>query len=315
MKKRRRAFSALCCALMITVYGFGQESAAPKKETKLLEYDVSLDYLSGLVVPFGRIEIADSGKLKILVLNLLPKVEDYEFALTGIVIPATGKRGLEVKSTEVQLNTGRLLEIMHDPRYQSYQVTVIKKGEKPESRSWFIPVFTHAWTLDFSGAFTFDRLINPLYYLEPGTQAELNQNVPRNGFFVRRNTKGEDAVGLGAAAMVHLYHTKYLHFLKKTFAWAPLSFGLGVGANTETRYYLGSSVRVGDVLFLTAGAVFGKVDRLPANLAEGNFVADADALGTLPRKGEVAFFLGISYAFAGKKAKEQLEQTFSMAYH
>ena len=308
MKKARRVFSAFCCALMITVYGFGQEKAAPEEETELPQHDVSIDYITGLVVPFGRIEIAESGILKILVLNLKSD-EEYEFVITGIEKPTTEKRGKEAGTKKV---TFKLIEIKHDPLYQSYRVTVKKNGE-PESRSWVIPVFTHAWTLDFSGAFTFDRLINPVYYLEPGTQTDPIQNVPQNGFFVRRNTKAEDGVGLGAAAMVHLYHTKYLRFLKKTFTWAPLAFGLGVGANTETRYYLGTSARVGDVLFLTAGAVFGKVDRLPANLAEGGFVAEANALATLPRRSKVALFLGISYAFAGKKAKEQLEQTFSLS--
>ena len=302
-------FFLFMVAGLTAVPGNAGTPAGNEDQTNVSVHQVSIDYLKGLIIPFGRIELAKGETLKILVFNLPEDAEKYEFGVLGLV-ESIEKRGAARTKDLGPFET--LITIIHDSAYQSYRVTV-RKRESGETLTWFIPVFTHAWTLDFSGAFTFDWLINPLYYLEPGTQADPNQNVPRNGFFIRRNTKGEDAVGLGAAAMVHLYHTKYLHFLKKTFAWAPLSFGLGVGVNTETRYYLGTSVRVGDVLFLTAGAVFGKVDRLPANLAEGGFVAEANALGTLPRRSTAAVFIGISYAFAGKKAKEQLEQAFSMS--
>jgi IPT/TIG domain len=260
---------------------------------------VQLDHRDGSVTPFQTVELSKGDNLFVQIVNT--EITCTEYSVSAQVPPDTNRERL--KTTEKKLT------IKHDGKATAYQVNATRMATAAATcpllpnRVWTLPVFTHRWNLGFAGAFTVDTLTDRVYFLAPGS------NNGAQGFFVRRNTSNEDHVSLGAAAMVHVYHTDWGTFAHD-IGFVPLSFGLGIGTAAETRYYLGTGVRFGDQFFLTLGGVFGSARRLPDSLTEGAFTTDANALASPPKGRGQSFFVSLSYAFLGSAAKAALQAPF-----
>ncbi len=169
---------------------------------------------------------------------------------------------------------------------------------------WLVNITTDGWDLAFSGAYLADTVTDPVYALVPGKkQIDPEPAAKTAGFSVQRFKEQEDRWHRGVAAMVHVIHTDPRAFAWHDIAWAPISFGLGIGDNADVRYYLGTGIRWGDKFYLTAGPMIGSSKRLPNGLTtdtqlEANFTTNASALATLPTRTRTGFFVGVSYSFA-----------------
>ncbi|HEX6096276.1 MAG TPA: hypothetical protein VF432_08135 [Thermoanaerobaculia bacterium] len=171
---------------------------------------------------------------------------------------------------------------------------------------WQVRVTTDGWDIFFSGAFTADKLTDPVFALvsEDRDLDLTDTDTTKTKGFVVRQSEEDDEFRLAAAAMTHVLHSNPDRFNFGDINWVPLSFGLGISDNSQARYYLGTGIRFGQKFFLTAGAAVGPVKRLPATLSldandKRNFTTDANALSSLQTRNESAFFVGISYSFAG----------------
>lgn len=288
--------AALCLCVAAPLYG---------KET------VTLDHQTQMVVPGGTIGLYADELLELVVTNT--DRDCYTFNLEVVEEEPEGAKlqGRDPKTTVV-------IPVIHHAGVSAYEVVVRKLANLPgcslPDHTFRVPVETYEWRLAIAGAFTGDRLTDPVFYLEDGIEnPEAPEEMQRQGFFVRQSTDAEDSYSLGAAAMVHLFHNDPFRFDFKwrdrsrppgdpvpgagLVHWAPLSFGLGVGEDSDTRYYVGSSLRFGQKAYLTAGWVFGSRNRLPDGLDVGDFTTEVNALGSLGSKTTSAFFLGLSFDF------------------
>lgn len=288
------------------------------------QQQIELNHRTGLQSPFGLVELAHQEKFTIAITNTLPDCFDYN---------AEAVRATEEDPTAE--GAGRSLEpetirfsVTHDRQIGSYKISATLK-DFPEgdgfkdscttslsNQEWTITVTTHGWAIGFAGAYTYDELTNPAFSLRPGQQVtgEGENRTTTDGFFVERDRDAEDSFNLGAAAMIHLFHTDpntFAIFGRRTdIHWAPLSFGLGVGDGSKVKYFVGTSLRIGDQAFLTGGLLFGPRNRLPNGLSD--FTTDQNALATLPTRNDSAIFFGISYAFIST-GRDVFQNAFSQA--
>jgi hypothetical protein len=260
---------------------------------------VQLDHSDGSITPFQTLTLAKGDNLFVQIINTNVACSDYNISA----------QAPDDKNKARPVNTTKLLTIVHDGKAIAYQVSATKRTGAAAScpalpnRTWTLPVFTPGWAVAFAGAFTIDTLTSHVYGLEAG----VNSGV--QGFYVRRNTANEDQASLGAAAMVHVYHSNFATF-SNDVGWVPVSFGLGIGTSSSTRYFLGTSLRFGDQFFFTLGGVFGSVTRLPNGLSQGSFTTDANALASLPTGTRASLFASVSYSFLASSAKAALQVPF-----
>ena len=162
-----------------------------------------------------------------------------------------------------------------------------------------ISVATLGWEVGVAGAFTVDGLRSPKYFLAPqGTNPET--------YAVTRNRGAEDSTNTNLAIMIHVFNTSWNGW--HSLEWAPISFG--VGFSDTTRYMAGTSLKLGDVFFLTGGYLIGKVDRLPTGLQEGMITTDANAINSTNQKNDTSWFVGFSYQFGSTEATKRLKAIF-----
>jgi len=191
-----------------------------------------------------------------------------------------------------------------DPQCDTLGLSERLTGKQPPP--WKVRILREGWDVAFAGAYTADTVTNPVFGLVAGQkQIDPAPAAKTAGFFVKSFPKQEDAYRLGAAAMVHVFHTSPSAFSWHDISWTPVSFGLGVGEASQVRYFLGSGVRFGSKFFLTGGVVVGSVKTLPAGLIANNaddpagFTTNANALGAMGSKTRAGAFVGVSYTFAG----------------
>jgi len=262
---------------------------------------VTIDHETGSVKPDGVLRLRRNARFCIEIVNTQPacflynlrEVDNDSNWLTVSVLPP---------------RTTERFVVIHDGETDEYVIEITKKSPLPDAcksetllaleRS--IRIENYGWTLGFAGAYTLDQLTDPVYFLEPGTR-EKPGGMPgemEEGFFVRRRGSAEDSWERGAATMIHLHHNGPGR-QRWDVHWVPLSFGLGVAGESESKYFVGSGMRFGTKAFLTLGWVFGEETRLPAKLGLDDFTTAGDALDTLPTGDGDAFFFGLSYTFAG----------------
>jgi len=243
--------------------------------------------------PAGTLTLRDGEKFVIEVVN----TDKGCFTFNQTVVkasPSMPRLQGEVPESERTVSW----EIIHSSDVGSYIIEATKKDEKPcnglqlGNARWEIPVRTKGWQLAASGAFTTDKLTNPLFF----AQKETNDKGEA-GFVVKRDRDAEDKYRLGAAAMLHLYHDSFPFDVADGFGWVPVSFGLGVAEGSTARYYIGTSARFQRKLFLTVGTVFGSADRLPTGLREGDFITDNNRLNELGSKTNAKIFFALSFTF------------------
>jgi hypothetical protein len=289
----------LTALLLLAISGRAKaQPAQPAQQAPM----VTIDHKTSVQNPVGLIQASAGQQFIIRVLNTVPECFDYNFE--GVLPPKT-QATMNARQAPQPLTEQNVdFNVTHDPQFGSYKITITAKDlpkgstlkdqcdallQKPQT--YIITITTYAWTAGMAGAFTADKLTDPVFSLRAGTQNG------QNGYFVEKDTGAEDSYRLGAAAMIHLYHSDPNRFSlsKLGVNWAPLSFGLGVDNDSQVHYFLGTSLKFGDQAFLTAGCVFGPRKRLP-NGVHG-FTTDQNALSSLPTKTSSAFFVGISYTF------------------
>jgi hypothetical protein len=262
------------------------------------EQTITINHLTGLQDPSGVIALKRDEVLTIKITET--KLECFQFN-EKTVEPPPAPTGVQAQVPTPPPPEVVTMSIIHDGLPHNY---VIEASFRPgvtscgllAPKSWTITAQTYSWAVAFAGGFTGDRLIDPVFSLEAGKDPT---DPSKSGFFIRRSRTQQSFMTLGAAAMVHLYHTdpNALVPLLKRINWVPLSFGLGVNNQSDTRYFLGTGIRFDTKLFLIAGVAVGSVARLPNGLAEDGFTANANALSTLGKRTEAQFFLALSYAF------------------
>lgn len=198
--------------------------------------------------------------------------------------------------------------VRHQPQYNRYTVTITRLNgldcEMAHMRgdyTFIVDVETLGWALDFGGAFYISDLISSKYYLEPG-----KSDNGSDGFFVRRNADVENSFSRGLALLVHLKNQRW--DLARNIVWAPITFGVGLSESTD--YFVGTSLKFGDAMYLTFGTIFADIDEIPIALKEDGFTSSANALDTLGSKSETGLFLSFSYAFGRDLASSRLRGIF-----
>jgi hypothetical protein len=263
--------------------------------------------------PAGTVALARGDVLNIRVSHTINWC--YTYNLTNLPEPpaAVKESGRRAAFTE-----DVLIPVVHDGKAPGYRVSIKKRAsltadEKTRcflpDADFDIPVETLSWNLGFAGGFTADRIPDPVYFLEPGKK-KVN-DVDTDGFFVKENRSAESRASLGTTAFIHLFHSdpdKY-SILGGFANWAPVSFGLAVGSNSQTKYFLGTSLRFDQHLYLTGGVAIGPSTRLPntLDLHDHNFTTSATALDNSPKRTAAGLFIGVSYTFLGRN----LTSTFS----
>ncbi len=219
-------------------------------------------------------------------------------------IEGEGKRSF--RSTD----TGTTVEISvtHQSNFTRYVLDIQKRnanGCQDDNRlddyTFSVNVQTLGWAIDFSGAFYISDLVSSKYFLEPGKTSEGNDI-----FVVRRNSDVENSFARGLALLVHLYDGR--KDLTKNIVWAPISFGIGI--NESTDYFVGTSLKFGDAMYLSLGALFADVDEIPVDLKKDGFTTNANALDTLGSKSDSGLFISFSYAFGGEAASARFTGLF-----
>jgi len=255
--------------------------------------------------PAGTVPLARGDVLNIRVSHTINWC--YTYNLTNLPEPpaAVKESGRRASFTE-----DVLVPVVHDGKAPGYRVSIKKRttltaDEKTRcflpDADFDIPVESLSWNLGFAGGFTADRIPDPVFFLEAGKK-NIN-NVDTAGFFVKENRPAESRASLGTTAFIHLFHSdpdKYSIF--GGFAnWAPVSFGLAVGSNSQTKYFLGTSLRFDQHLYLTGGVAIGPSTRLPntLDLHDNNFTTSATALDNSPKRTAAGLFIGVSYTFLG----------------
>jgi hypothetical protein len=258
-------------------------------------YEITLDFRTSAITPYGAIELSD-GEILGINITRLPS-ENVEIVVNGLL--QNKEKSVTVPDGDTSIDS--YISIIHRSEMAAYQITVRNLAPDGVAHSWIIPVITAHWAVDFSGAFTVDALGNTSYYLEPAVRNN------ESGYFVRKNVNSSK-LGLGTAAMVHLYFNKNNSKLKVI----PITFGIGVSTGSDIRYYIGPSLRFGGAAYLTIGAVLGDVDRPPVSTPVNSFVTDPNALTNVSKKKKFQLFLGFSYSFINSNAQERLQQPFAL---
>lgn len=160
------------------------------------------------------------------------------------------------------------------------------------------------WTTDFSGGFTFSKLTNPKYSLQPGTG-------PTSGTYtVVEDNHSEDSATLGFAGFVTVSRKNWTLPAWLASPTVGITFGLGVSTGSKVEFFPGLSLKFGD-LILTGGVNVGSVDTLPSGLKVGGTTTNANALNSLPTRTSSALFLALSYKFLGSSVQQTLEGKIS----
>jgi hypothetical protein len=139
------------------------------------------------------------------------------------------------------------------------------------------------WDMALTGGFVASGLTDPVYAL--GNVTGQPNRV------VIRDASNESTVNVGIAMFGEVYHHRY--------SWvAPVSFGVGVGADTRATFYLGSALRFASHASFTGGVAIGPVRTLPAGVVEGRSVTDTNFLLNLETRTTSSWFIGVTYTFA-----------------
>jgi hypothetical protein len=252
--------------------------------------------------------LEDGEQFVIQIADTYPQCFSYNATAVKATAPSErASTGLEVRTVTFNL--------IHSSEFGKYVISISprRSGGAAEdgncnevwdtlgSQEKEILVHQSKWTAGVAGAFTYDEITNPVFYLESATRTG-SDGTSESGFLVRENSRDRDGFSLGGATMIHLFHSNPSRFKISRYAmqWAPLSFGIGL-TDSETKYLLGSSLRFGDQAFLTVGGAFGRESRLPSGLSRGGFTTDANALANLGKRSAKSIFVGISYTFLGSK--------------
>jgi hypothetical protein len=200
----------------------------------------------------------------------------------------------------------RDIRITHDDQFGGYLVSVSKKAapegkcglgdlvDKLQPQSFVVTVVRADWNVALEGGFTFSGLTNPVYA------------VDTDKLVVEEPSK-EDAVRLGAASFVSLFHDR----LNYRGVRPSLAFGLGITTDSQAEYLLGLGVRFGDKASLIGGAAWGPVARLPNGVTIGTANPPDNMLANLGSQSVRSWFFALTYSFLSTDAAGRLAKPFA----
>lgn len=304
-----RALVTLSLTIAVLVVGTSAAGAVCDTKTRKIQFD----HATNTAADPGEVSLVAGEKFQIQIRNTYPDCFEYSYRTIDLPDPPGAAAGSLPPKKDFCFEP-----MVHDGKPRDYLVFITSNHRKSncsqagvtglvvrgEDNPWVIPVRTHGWTVGFGGGFTFDGLTDPSYAL---VEAERTvDGETQMGFEVIRQPERDDDYSLGAAAMVHVFHTDQ----QRWKGWAPLTFGLAVNDGSDVRYFLGTSWRFSDQAFLTAGVAVGGRERLPPglDLGDNNFTTDANKLNDLDTRTDASWFVGVSYSFLGDKAKAALEK-------
>ena len=194
----------------------------------------------------------------------------------------------------------------HDRRRPLYKVTVSKKKAKEKTSlesfsdetrplfSYTFPIWvkTDGWQLTFSSGFGFSELYDERYFVK--TDDLGNDDASDDVKTIERDRSAENELQPDLMALANLAAPDDSRFRN----WG-LAFGLGIGNDSEPRYFLGPSYHLGRNFILTAGLAGGNRATLPVGQELGMAPINGDNTLTTPhKKFDTSLFLGIAFSFA-----------------
>lgn len=209
-------------------------------------------------------------------------------------------------SSECLAGSTRVIQIPHLSEFGGYVVTIapvdaaleyVKRNAatncsvvgavppdcKPIKKvNLYVSVSEERKNYNFSGAFTVSDLTSPKFGLAPGGDSGMNTVIVRD-------SSAENEVSLGFAGQINVFPSPESKFGG--------SVGLGISESSDLSFFIGPTWRVTDRVFVTVGANWGPVDRLPTGMSVGDTVSDPNTLSDLPSKTDVGAFLSVSFEF------------------
>ena len=275
----RLALATLAGVLLLLAGPVGAQSGKPRHER-------TFDHAAGSTSASYHLRLREGETVDIKFTNTATGCFDYGVEKVERLTPESGV-------TTTKGDPQKTVTIVHEAKYGGYVVTATRTSDEGECGTGgveklpdvtiVIVAETEGIEVAFTGGFTFSDLTNPVF----ATGEKDGKQI------VIRDTQAEDEVSLSVGTFIHVYG-------KNWSRWAPaLSFGLGIGEESTTTYYLGPSWRIGSQAFLTTGIMAGSVDRPPAGVNVGDELMDANALNNLGKKTDTGVFLAFSYSFLG----------------
>lgn len=203
---------------------------------------------------------------------------------------------------------------VHDKKYGGYVIrirandpddppdVILQSGKrkKLDNVTLTIAVTSIGWRVGFAGGFTLSELTDPSFALHT-----MKNDAGVESKIVVREEDKEDDVNLGLGAFTHLFHEKQ--------PWIALTFGLGIGEDSDTTYFVGPSYRFNDQGTVTIGYAWGDVDTLPSGQALDAPPIEDNVLSNLGSRTDGAVFFAITYTFLGGQARDSVEKPFKGA--
>jgi Tfp pilus assembly major pilin PilA len=160
-------------------------------------------------------------------------------------------------------------------------------------------VKTAGWNITFNSGFGFSSLTSKKYFIATDAAEKKTVEVDPN----RGDQSRPDIMALANLTLPHLKNP--------SLGWAGeklgFAFGIGLGGDSDARYYFGPSYTLGKRFILNGGWTGGKVSTLPVGqrLHEAPISGD-NTLGTLGSRFAHGWYLGISFTFTPDKETEFL---------
>jgi hypothetical protein len=150
------------------------------------------------------------------------------------------------------------------------------------------------WDLTVSGGVSFSSLTSDRFFVKTdgkGT-ADTNDDVAT----VEKDTSKGDSFRPDIIALANLRPPT-----RDSISPFGVAFGLGIGDNSDPRYFLGGSYTLGNKFIFTAGWTGGRVDALPTGQELGRAPVNGDnTLNSLGKRFRNGFYAGIAFTFVDR---------------
>lgn len=288
MGSKRLMGVSVLAGLAFASASYGQQTPPVQAKSREVKPDVRFDHLDAKSRIYD-LDLNHGQKFIVRVENTCPDAFDYSYS--GL------SRGVTQEQAEREALKGlssKDLEIVYDEQFGGYVIHIQQKdgiepervcvgGEKLENTTFIVSVRQQAWNISFSGALTLSGLTDPVFSLK--TENDVKK------VFVESDK--EDAVKLGAASFVHLFHDG----VKFKQLQPALGFGLGINSDSRAEYMIGAALRFGDKATLNFGRAWGSIARLPNGVTFDTPITDDNVLNNLGRRNVSRWFFAISYSF------------------
>jgi hypothetical protein len=178
-------------------------------------------------------------------------------------------------------------------------VPTVPKPEPLFEYTFPVWVKTTGWNITFNSGFGFSSLTSKKYFIATDSDGKKTVEADPN----RGDQSRPDIMALANLTLPHLKNP--------SLWWAGeklgIAFGVGLGGDSDARYYFGPSYTLGKRFILNGGWTGGKVSTLPVGqrLHEAPINGD-NTLGTLGSRFAHGWYVGISFTFTDDKESDFL---------